>query len=96
MPARAVMMQLWAPETAGPWSAVSCRIISRNCHRTMSSFDKLCVDMIQLFAEDSRGGRLARVRRELAAEPEEGDDAADAEAVLEDLRDLDPRVHELL
>ncbi len=32
LPARAATMVLWAPETAGPWSAVTIRHISRNLH----------------------------------------------------------------
>jgi len=44
LPALAQTMVLWAPDTAGPWSAVIIRHISRNLHayggnlQTMLSF----------------------------------------------------------
>lgn len=38
LPARAHTIVLCAPDTAGPWSAVTIRHISKNCHKIQTQF----------------------------------------------------------
>ena len=40
LPARAQMMVLWAPETAGPWSAVTIRHISMNWQEYLGNLEE--------------------------------------------------------
>lgn len=44
LPARAQTMVLWAPDTAGPWSAVTIRHISMNWQAYLGNLENTIVD----------------------------------------------------
>lgn len=97
LPARAQTMVLWAPETAGPWSAVTMRHISMNWQAYLGNLHREATTQAVMLREFLRSpSNNLRSRSPPSLEPQQPQSSPQAYFCLEDLGDGHASVDELL